>query len=161
MSEMRQVVPSSSADLERLATFRDLPQCFDVFDVDGDGSPEAMGVKYYLAYRSEGHLPTEPYVSNRREAFYAWLYGDDVRYAPDGSAVLREALTCRFVGRQAQEAQVHREIPLYEPEYAPDRIQFYRVKLVSFESPQGFELNRELRKVGAGHALDRGKLLLQ
>jgi hypothetical protein len=29
-----------------------------------------------------------------------------------------------------------------------------------FDSDKGIELNRELRKVGADHALDRGKLLL-
>jgi len=34
------------------------------------------------------------------------------------------------------------------------------VKSVPFDSGKGMELNRELRKVGAGHALDRGKLLL-
>jgi len=32
---------------------------------------------------------------------------------------------------------------------------------VAFDSPAGYELNRELRKVGAGHRLDRAKLLLK
>ena len=40
-------------------------------------------------------------------------------------------------------------------------IQFYRIKSVAFDSTPGFELNRELRKVGAGHVLDRGKLLAE
>jgi len=34
------------------------------------------------------------------------------------------------------------------------------VKRVPFDSDKGMELNRELRKVGAGHTLDRAKLLL-
>jgi len=40
-------------------------------------------------------------------------------------------------------------------------IQFYRIKPVAFDSTPGFELNRELRKVGKGHTLDRKKLLLK
>jgi hypothetical protein len=38
----------------------------------------------------------------------------------------------------------------------PERV--FRIKM-PFDSPPGFELNRELHKVGAGHSLDRGKLL--
>jgi hypothetical protein len=52
-------------------------------------------------------------------------------------------------------------VPLYEAKFAPEHIQFYRIKPVAFDSPPGYELNRELRKVGAGHVLDRGKLLLK
>jgi hypothetical protein len=52
-------------------------------------------------------------------------------------------------------------MPLYEAQYAPEQMQFYRIKSVAFDSTPGFEFNRELRKVGAGHVTDRKKLLLK
>ena len=161
MSELRQIVPSESNVLERVATFRSLPQCYDVFDIQGDGSPEVMGVQYYLAYKSHEHTPIRSYVTNRREPFYRWLYGDNISMAEVGHASLKQVPVCRYVGKKADEAQTLTNLPLYEAKYAPESIQFYRIKSVSFDSPPGFELNRELRKVGAGHVVDRGKLLLK
>jgi len=160
MSELRQVVPSSSSDLERVATFRNLPQCYDVFDIRGDGAAAVMGVQYYLAYKSREHTPIRSYVTNRREPFYRWLYGDNISMAEVGHASLKQVPVCTYVGKKALEAQTQTDVPLYEATYAPEPIQFYRTKSVPFDSTPGFELNRELRKVGTGHSLDRGKLLL-
>ena len=58
------------------------------------------------------------------------------------------------------EAAALRDLPLYEASFAPEPIQFFRSK-VPFDSAAGFELNRELRKIGAGHTLDRARLLLK
>ena len=161
MSELRQIVPSSSADLERIATFRSLPQCYDVFDIRGDGSAAVMGVQYYLAYKNRDHTPIRSYVTNRREPFYRWLYGDNINMADVGHARLKQVPVCRYVGKKADEAQTLTDVPLYEAKYAPEPIQFYRIKPVAFDSDAGFEFNRELRKVDAGHTTDRGKLLLK
>jgi hypothetical protein len=65
------------------------------------------------------------------------------------------------VGRKAEEAEIMRDLPLYEAEFAPEPIQFYRIRSAAFDSPTGFEFNRELRKVGTGHTVDRRKLLLK
>lgn len=159
MSELRQIVPSDSDVLERVATFRNLPQCYDVFDIQGDGTPEVMGVQYYLAYKSNEHTPVKAYVANRRDPFYRWLYGDNITLAEPGHATLAQVPVCRYVGKKASEADVLTNVPLYEAKYAPEPIQFYRIKSAAFDSRPGFELNRELRKVGTGHTLDRGKLL--
>ena len=161
MSELRQIVPSESAVLEHVATFRSLPQCHDVFDLRGDGSPAVMGVQYYLAYKNRDHTPIRSYVTNRRAPFYRWLYGDNVTMAEVGHASLKQVPVCRYVGKKAEEAQVLNDVPLYEAPYAPEPIQFYRIKPVPFDSPRCYELNRELRKVGAGHTLDRGRLFLK
>ena len=162
MSELRQIVPSESNLLERIATFRSLPQCYDVFDIQGDGTPEVMGVQYYLAYKNRDHTPILSYVTNRREPFYRWLYGDNINMGDVGHATLKQVPICRYVGiRKAVEAATLTNLPLYEAKYEPEVIQFYRTKPVAFASPPGFELNRELRKVGAGHVLDRSKLLLK
>jgi len=161
MSELRQIVPTDSPVLERVRTFRNLPGCYDVFDVRGDGSPAVMGVQYYVAYKCDTeHTPLRTYVANRRDPYYRWLYGTNAVLGPVGKVTLREAPVCRFVGRKAEEAQVLSNMPLYEAPFEPEAIQFFTVKRVPFDSDKGMELNRELRKVGAGHQLDRAKLLL-
>jgi hypothetical protein len=161
MSELRDALPSTSERLEGTPNFRNLPQCYDVFDIDGDGRQEVMGVQYYLAFWGEKHIPKAAYAPNDRKGFYAWLYKDNVAYRPDGSAVIKEVPVCRFVGlHKAEQSQVLKDVPLYEAPYARESIQFYKVKGASADSARGFELNRELRRVGQGYTLDRGALLL-
>jgi hypothetical protein len=161
MNEMRQIVPSESPTLERVATFRSLPQCYDVFDIGGDGHPQVMGVQYYLAYKNRDHTPIKSYVSNHREPFYRWLYGDNIEMGEVGKARLKAVPVCRYVGRKADEADTLTDVPLYEAKFAPEPMQFYHTKPVAFDSDPGYEFNRELRKVGAGHTTDRAKLLLK
>lgn len=160
MSELRQLVPSESDTLTQVKTHRNLPGCYDVFDIDGDGKDEVMGVQYYLAYKSNEHTPVKSYVSNKREPFYRWLYGDNVELGAVGHTRLKSVPVCRFIGKRASERTTLRDLPLYEATFAPEPIQFFRTK-VAFDSAPGFELNRELRKIGAGHTLDRGRLLLK
>ena len=144
-----------------MQTYRNLPGCYDVFDVDGDGKDEVMGVQYYLAYKSNEHTPVKAYVTNHREPFYRWLYGDNVALGAVGKTRVKEVPVCRFVGRRRRRkpTTLH-DLPLYEATFAPEPIQFFRSK-VAFDSAPGFELNRELRKIGAGHTLDRARLLLK
>jgi hypothetical protein len=161
MSELRDALPSTSKGLEGIPNFRNKPQCYDVFDINGDGKAEVMGVQYYLAYWGRKHVPVDAYVSNDRKGFYAWLYGDNIAYGPDGRATIKEVPVCRFTGlRKAVEARVLQDVPLYEAPYARESIQFYTVKRVNFQTRAGFELNRELRRIGAGYALNRAALFL-
>jgi hypothetical protein len=76
-----------------------------------------------------------------------------------GKTRIKEVPVCRFVGRRAVEMATLRDLPLYEPPYTPETIQFFRSK-AAFDSAPGFEPNRELREVGAGHTLDRKRLQL-
>ncbi len=161
MTELRNSLPASSKTLEQVTHYRNLPQCYDVFDIDGRGTPQVMGVQYYLAYRSDEHTPIASYVTNKRDPYYRWLYGDNIALAAPGQARLKSVPTCRFVGRKAQEAETLADMPLYEPEWTPETIQFYTLKPAAFTSNAGFEFNRELRKVGAGHTTDRPKLFLK
>ncbi len=162
MSELRQVAPTSSEALVRVENFRNRPECFDVFDLEGDGRAEAMGVQYYLAYRSDEHTPVRAYAPNRREPFYRWLYGSILELGPVGQARLKSAPVCRFVGlRKAEVAAELENVPLHEAAYEPEAIQFYALKPVAHSSDAGFHFNRELRKVGHGHATDRKLLFLK
>ena len=161
MSELRDALPSPSEGLEGVPNFRNKPECYDVFDIDGDGKAEVMGVQYYLAYWGVDHTPVAAYAPNDRKGFYAWLYGDNIAYGPDGGATIKEVPVCRFTGlRNAAEARVLRDVPLYEAPFARESIQFYAIKRVNFETKRGFELNRELRRIGSGYELDRAALFL-
>ena len=161
MTELRQIVPTESSVLERVRTFRNLPGCYDVFDVRGDGNAAVMGVQYYVAYKCDTeHTPIRTYVTNRRDPYYRWLYGANAELGPVGKVTMREVPVCRFVGKKAEEAETLTNVPLYEAPYEPEAMQFYTAKSAAPDSARGTELNRELRKVGAGHTLDRGKLLL-
>jgi hypothetical protein len=162
MSEFRQLMPTSSDDLVKVPTYRNEPFCYDVFDFNAEGKPQVMGVQYYLAFRSTNdHVPIATYVTNKREPFYRWLYGDNVNLGPVGSATLKSVPVCKFVGRKAVEGQTFSNVPLFEAKWTPETIQFYDIKGVAPDSTPGFEFNRELRKVGHGHQTDRAKLLLK
>src|SRR6185369_14705932 len=141
---------SESDTLTQVKTYRNLSGCYDVFDIDGDGKDEVMGVQDYLAYKSNEHTPVRASVANKREPFYRWLYGDNVELGAVGHARIKSVPVCRFIGKKATERATRTDLPLYEAAYAPEPIQFFRTK-VAFDSAPGFELNRELRKVGVGH----------
>jgi hypothetical protein len=160
MTELRQIVPSESDVLTQVKTYRNLPGCYEVFDIDGDGKDEVMGVQYYLAYKSKEHTPIRAYVTNKRDPYYRWLYGDNATLGPVGKVRIKDVPVCRFVGKKASEQATLHDLPLYEAAYQPDQIQFFRSK-VAFDSNPGFELNREIRKIGAGHTLNRALLQLK
>lgn len=162
MSEFRNSMPSSSDTMVGIPNFRNLPQCHEVFDVDGDGKSEVMGVSYFHAYKSAKHKPAYAYAPNNREDYYDWLYGKNVSYVEDGSAVLAKVPVCRFIGKKkAQEMAVLENIPLYEAPFEPGPIQFYKLLKTSFESRKGMEFNRELRRIGLGYETQRDKLFLK
>jgi hypothetical protein len=161
MSELRQIVPSESDTLTKVPTFRNLPGCYDVFDLRGDGNAEVMGVQYYLSYKSNEHTPVRSSASNHREPFYAWLYGTNIEMGPVGKARIKSVPICRFNGRKAEERGQLKDVPLHEARFEPEAIQFYTTKPAAFDSDAGFSFNRELRKVGAGHTTDRKVLFLK
>ena len=161
LAELRHILPSASETIEKVSYFRNLPYTYDVFDIDADGTPEVMGVKYYLAFSTtKDRLPHKAWASNKREAYYEWLYTGELRYAEDGSGYFDEALSCRFVGRRSEAGLVYKNVKLYEPDYEPERIQFYRIRGTSFEGAKGVELGRELMRAGVGYDVSRKTLLL-
>jgi hypothetical protein len=161
MSELRHVLPSENDAMVKVRNFRNKSECYDVFDLAGNGNQAVMGVQYYLAYKSNEHIPSRTYASNKREPFYRFLYGSNIEMGPIGSATIKSVPVCRFVGqKKAEVATKLSNVPLHEAKYEPEAIQFYTLKPASFESGPGFHFNREIRKVGAGHALDRKMLFL-
>ena len=70
------------------------------------------------------------------------MYGDNIELGPVGQAKLKDVPVCRFVGKKAQEAALLSNVPLYEPAWTPESIQFYTLKPAPFDSTPGFEFNR-------------------
>ncbi len=144
IAELRQVLPADSDALYAIDAFLNRSYDFDVFDIDGDFAPEVMGVRYFVAYSLRNKRPHRLRVRNERRAYYDWLYAGELRLAEGGAGSFAGAHAGRFVERTARRGRLHREIPLYEAAYEPERIQFYRLVDIAFA--------RELRRAGADHA---------
>jgi len=143
IAELRQMLPTDVEDMYRVDFFLNTSYRYDVFDIDGDFSPEVMGVRYFIAYSLKDNRPDRLRVTDERYAYYDWLYGGELAYEAGGRGVFREARDNHFIGREAEEGAEYAQIPLYEADYAPEHIQFYRFVGISFA--------RELRKVGVTH----------
>ena len=155
------MLPSTSAGMERIVTYRNLSHCYDVFDRKGDGNLEIMGVQYYLAFRhNKSRVATQIWAQNTRKEFYEWLYGNEINYGPIGQVTFDRVCEGKFVGQRAREGKTYQGLTLYEAPYVPDAIQYYKIKGVSTTSTKGYDFNRELRRVGYGYTVNRKTLLL-
>ena len=157
--EFREELPSTSDGMKGIRVFMNKSQCYDIYDVDGDGTEEAMGVQYYIAFQAKSRVADKIWAQNDRKVFYDWLYNDDIIYSDTpGEVVVKVAQSCDFVKRKAVEGEAYNNVKLYEAPYEPELLQFYTINGVNATSHEGYEINRELRRVGYGYEVDR-KLL--
>jgi hypothetical protein len=162
MTELREMLPSTSEGMEGVRAYFNLSHCYDIIDLRGDGREQAMGVQYYIAFRhTESRVANQIWCQNNREDFYRWLYGNEINYGPVGQVTVTEAYDCVFVGRKAAQGKRYENVPLYEAPYEPEHLQFYVINNIDTLSREGMEFNRELRRVGHGYDIDRGKLFLK
>ncbi|MCG6881963.1 MAG: hypothetical protein LJE96_22810 [Deltaproteobacteria bacterium] len=152
ISELRQMLPSAEKLLPKVVTFRNKSNHFDVFDIDGDGKPEVIGVKYFHAYSLKNKKPYKRRAPADRKSFYKWLYVDGYHYDDQGRVVFDEAPTSKFVRKTAYRGDTFENIPLYEAEYAPETIQFYNRMPIPFV--------RELRRISTTYDENRKILKL-
>jgi hypothetical protein len=144
ISELRQVLPAETEQLFEVDVFLNTSPLYDVFDIDGDGTPEVMGVRYFIAYAlDKANRPDHLRAPNERHAYYDWLYGGELEYDGQDRGVFRRIRDCRFVDRKAVDGAEYERIALHEAAYEPEKIQFYRLVDVDFA--------RELRKVSVRH----------
>ena len=152
ISELRQMLPSEEKLLPQVVTYRNKSNHFDVFDIDGDGQPEVMGVKYFFAYSLKNKRPHKLRAPTDRKSFYKWLYVNGYRYDDDGKVIFEEAPTSKFVRKNAYKGETFENIPLYEADYTPETIQFYKFKKIPFV--------RELRRISSTYDHNRKILKL-
>jgi len=162
LTELREMLPSTSKDMEGIRFFINPSHCYDVFDRKADGNDQVMGVQYYIAFRhTNARVANQIWCQNNRKDFYSWLYGDEINFGPVGKVTVKEAYDGKFVGRKAVEGKLYKEINMYEAPYEPEELQFYVINGVDSYSEKGMDFNRELRRVGYGYRIDRKKLLLE
>ena len=152
ISELRQMLPSAEKSLPRVVTYRNKSNHFDVFDIDGDGQPEVMGVKYFHAYSLRNKKPHKRRAPADRKSFYKWLYVNGYYYDNDGKLFFDQAPTSRYVRKNAYKGETYENIPLYEAEYTPETLQFYNRMPIPFV--------RELRRVSSTYDHNRKVLKL-
>jgi hypothetical protein len=143
ISELRQLLPAETEQLYQVDMFLTTSYLYDVFDIDGDFTPEVMGVRYFIAYSLKNNKPDRLRVRDERHAYYDWLYGGELEYDGNDRGFFRGIKDCRFLERQAVEGTEYPRIALYEADYEPEKVQFYRLVDIPF--------TRELRKVSLSH----------
>ena len=162
LTEFREMLPSTSQGMEGIMHYRSPSHTYDVFDLKGDGNDQVMGVQYYIAFRhTKSRVAQQIWAQNNRKDFYTWLYGKDLNFASLGEASFNEVYDYKFKKRKALQGKKYENLKLYEAPYEPEYLQFYVIKGVNKLSKQGMDFNRELRRVGYGHQIDRKKLLLE
>jgi len=149
ISELRQVMPSKTKQLYEIDTFLNKSHLYDVFDIDGDGTPEVMGVRYFIAFSLKNKRAHKLRVRNERKAYYDWLYGGELKYRADGTPYFEKVKDGQFVGRTAIDGIEYENINLYEAEYEAERIQFYKLIDIRFA--------REMRKIGVHYPFPENK----
>ena len=143
IAELRQLLPAETERLYAVDVFYNESQLYDVFDIDGDLTPEVMGVRYFVAYSLRGKTPGDLRAPMERHGYYAWLYAGELDYDGADRGVFRDVRDGRFVGRSAAVGRAYDRLALREAAYEPERVQFYRLVDIPFA--------RELRKVSVEH----------
>jgi len=143
IAELRQILPADAQKLYDVDVFYNRSELYDVFDIDGDLTPEVMGVRYFVAYSLRDKTPDELRAPMERRAYYAWLYAGDLSYDDADRGVFHDVHDGRFVGREAVAGREYDRIALREAAYEPERVQFYRLVDIPFA--------RELRQVSVHH----------
>jgi len=138
--EMRQIFPVENSKMTQIPFFGSHPQDFDLYDVDGDGTPEIMGVEYFISYGLQGASG----LANREGAdleinkekrleFYTDLYGKKnvFKALSDGSLVFQNPSVSVLNHRDFKKKKLSvrmnwpGEFRLYEQTYEQDKVQFY------------------------------------
>ncbi len=138
--ELRHLFPVADARMSQVDHFGSDARDFDVYDIDGNGAPEVMGVEYMISYglrETEGAGSREgtdlQIGREHRLAYYQRLYGANqvFREGPSGTLLFREPMVSepsyldRLKKRVSVRTTLPGEYPLYEQTYERDKAQLY------------------------------------
>jgi len=137
--EIRNIFPVENTRATQVYYYGNDPKDFDLFDINGDGNPEVMGVTYYISYNAKGtswagkREGANLDVSVRgTEKFYKGLLGakNVFTYAEDGITIHDPSVSYftkeDFRKKRTISKIVEGDFPYYEQLYERDKIQFYR-----------------------------------
>lgn len=137
--ELRHIMPIESSKMKQVKLFANLAQEFDLFDINGDGQLEVMGVEYLISYDlqdASNGLSREGTAlqigSAHKIQFYQDLYGANGVFRSEGTRFVFENPTLSVHTYADFEQRAVRQrvagpsaVPLYEQPYEQDKIQFY------------------------------------
>ncbi len=142
--EIRNIFPVENGRATQVYYFGNDPKDFDLFDINGDGQPEVMGVTYYISYNAKG----TSWAGKREganldvdvrgtEKFYKGLLGaENVFTSGENGITIHDPSISYFTKADFQKKRtiskvVEGDFPYYEQTYERDKIQFYRPLKIS------------------------------
>lgn len=138
--EMRHIFPVDSAEMSQIYYFGSDPKDFDVYDIDGNGTPEVIGVEYLISYglqQADGLGSREgsdlEIGSANKLNFYKNLYGAKNVFTTDGQGNYTFSSPSvsmpSYLDFQKKKIQarlvVNGNLALRESAYERDKVQFY------------------------------------
>lgn len=137
--EVRNIFPVENDKATQVYYYGNDPKDFDLFDIDGDGNLEVMGVTYYISYNARGSSwaskreganldvklrGTEGFYKHLLGAKKVFTYGEDAITIHDPSISYFSKKD--FRKKRTISKIIEGDFPLFEQTYARDKIQFYR-----------------------------------
>ncbi len=137
--ELRHIFPVQNELIKNVYFFGNTPKDFDLYDVNGDGQLQVMGVEYMISYDLQGanslakregkDLEVE---TSDKLAFYSKLYGSKNVFEFSSENYVFTSPSVAFpswMDYQRKGVQTHLTLlgtyPLYEQTYEKDKVQFY------------------------------------
>ena len=162
--EVRNIFPSTNEEMKKVKYFGNASTDYDLFDIDGSGTLQVMGVKYYLSYglmANEGNGYREGKFlipeSLNKIAFYQQLYGkQQFRKDNDDLIFINPFITYFNLEKPGQtrakafSQQYKGEFKLYEQNYEKDKIQLF-----TMSSPMMSSLSVSANQESSGKRLVR------
>lgn len=146
--EMRQIFPVENSKATKIMFFGSRSKDFDLYDINGDGQPEVMGVEYFISYGLQGAdgLASREGTGleineDKKLDFYNSLYGKKSVFTVNNGQISfqnpRVSMPSYLDYKKKTVAAVQTltgNYPLYEQTYEKDKIQFYYVGDMSSKS---------------------------
>lgn len=140
--ELRQIFPVENSKMTQIPFFGNNSTDFDVYDIDGDGQPEVMGVQYLISYGLQGtgglaRREGQNFEVNadRKLEFYEDLYGarNVFRTTGDGKYIFSNPKVSVHSYLDSKKKSVstrmtlNGEYELYEQTYEKEKVQLYSI----------------------------------
>ncbi|MES3039219.1 MAG: hypothetical protein V4736_15030 [Bdellovibrionota bacterium] len=158
--EMRQIFPVENSKMLKMHFFGNASQDFDVYDINGDGQLEVMGVEYLISYGTQGvgdvarREGAELSINNdKKVAFYTTLYGAKNVFSLNAAKVFE--FTNPRISLPSYLDLVKRKVntritlegvyPLFEQTYERDKAQLYAIGEMTPENKKVVRLMGRVR----------------
>ncbi len=145
--EVRDIFPSNPKRMEQVKYFGNNSEDYDLFDIEGTGQIQVMGVQYFLAYdiaadSGEGYREGAGLIpaSLNRDSFYQQLYGEKQFRKENENYVFLNPYISQFMTEKvgsrgkAYSLQIKGDFTLYEQNYEQDKLQFFSMSTSQMSS---------------------------